>query len=159
YDALTVGLPIVARAGGVCRSRHSAAILQEEGLGDWVVHDGASYVDRAATLGRDAARRLAERARAGRCRRAGLRLTDTASYAAMLMATLDGLVSDWNDRVAALHALAPSALAQRIAALVPEAAEELGLFADRDLVLQVVLPYLRHGGSRRLIDVGACVGA
>jgi FkbM family methyltransferase len=159
YDALAVGLPTVARAGAVCRSRHSTAILREEGLSDWVVNDGASYVERAVALGRDAARRIAERARADRCRRAGLRLTDTAAYGAMLMTTLDGIVSDWNTRVGALHALTPDALAQRIAALVPEAAEELGLFADRDLVLQVVLPYLRHGGSRRLIDVGACVGA
>ena len=159
YDALAVGLPTVARAGSACRSRHSAAILQEEGLGDWVVDDGARYIDRAVGLGRDAARRTAERARVDRCRRIGLRLTDTTSYGAMLMTTLDGIVSEWNARVAALHALSPDALAQRIEALVPEAAEELGLFADRDLVVQVVLPYLRHGGSRRLIDVGACVGA
>src|SRR5262249_56758727 len=76
-----------------------------------------------------------------------------------LMPLFDRMVSDWNGRVEALHAQSPAALEQRIAALVPEAAEEPGSFTDRDLVLQVVLPYLRNGGSRRLLDVGACIGA
>lgn len=159
YDALTVGLPVVARSGAVCRSRHSAAILEDAGLGDWAVHDEASYFERAVALGRDVAERRAQRARVDSCREAGLRLTDTAAFAAMLMPTLESLLNAWNERAETLSTMAPSALAQRIAALVPEAAEELGSFTDRDLVLQVVLPYLRHGGSQRLIDVGACVGA
>jgi FkbM family methyltransferase len=159
YDALHVGLPIVARGGAVCRSRHSTAILQEAGLGDWVVADAASYVDRAVELGRDAARRGAERARVERARDAGLKLTDTAGFAAKVMPVLDSLVADWNARVGALRALTPAAQAQRVAALVPEAAAERRAFTDRDLVVEVVLPYLRAGGSRRLLDVGACVGA
>jgi FkbM family methyltransferase len=159
YDALAVGLPIVARCGAVCRSRHSKAILDEAGLGDWVVSDGASYVERAVELGRDAARRTAERERVERIRHSGLKLIDTARFAAMLMPALDGMLSDWEKRVEALRAPDPAALAQRVAALVPDVAEELGPFSDRDLVLQVVLPYLRNGSSRRMIDVGACVGA
>jgi FkbM family methyltransferase len=159
YDALYVGLPIVARSGTVCRSRHSKAILQEAGLGDWAASDAAGYVDRAVALGRDAARRRAERARAEDSRRDGLKLSDTAGFAAKLMPVLDRLCADWNARVEALHALGPAAQAQRVAALVPEAAAEQRGFSDRDLVVQVVLPYLRAGGSRRLIDVGACVGA
>jgi FkbM family methyltransferase len=75
------------------------------------------------------------------------------------MPLFDRMAADWNDHVAALHAPDHAALPQRIAALVPAAIEALGPFTDRDLVLQVVLPYLRNGGSRRLLDVGACVGA
>jgi FkbM family methyltransferase len=158
YDALHVGLPIVARTGAVCRSRHSTAILEEAGLGDWSVTDAASYVERAVELGRDAARRGTERARAERHRDSGLKLADTAGFAAKLMPVLDKLVSDWDARVDALHALSPAALAQRVAALVPQAAAERRTFIDRDLVVDVVLPYLRAGGSRRLLDIGACVG-
>jgi FkbM family methyltransferase len=159
YDALHVGLPIVARGGAVCRSRHSTAILEEAGLGDWAVFDAASYVERAVELGRDAARRATERARVQRARDAGLALIDTAGFAAKLMPVLDSLLSDWDARVEALRALPPPALAQRVTALVPEAAAERRAFTDRDLVVEVVLPYLRAGGSRRLLDVGACVGA
>src|SRR5262249_27029253 len=118
-----------------------------------------SYVERAVTLGRDAARRASERARVDAHRRAGLKLDDTVEFAARLMPLMDRLLSDWSRRTEALRALAPAAQAQRIAALMPIASGELGLFTDRDLVTQVIVPYLRHGGSRRLIDVGACVGA
>jgi FkbM family methyltransferase len=158
YDALQVDLPIVARGGTVCRSRHSTAILDEAGLGDWAVTGAAGYVDRAVELGRDATRRGVERARLARARIAGLKLIDTAGFAAKLMPVLDSLFADWNARVEALRALAPAALAQRLAALVPEVATERHAFTDRDLVEEVVLPYLRAGGSRRLLDVGACVG-
>ena len=159
YDPLAVGLPIVARSGAVCRSRHSKAILEEAGLGDCVFFDDASYVERAVALGRDAARRAAERARVDAHRRAGLKLDDTVEFAARLMPLFDRLLSDWNKHAETLGTLTPAALAQRIAALVPTAAGELGCFTDGDLVTQVIVPYLRSGGSRRLIDVGACLGA
>jgi FkbM family methyltransferase len=159
YDAFETATPLVVRAGTVCRARHSTAILQEAGLGDWVVPDAEAYLKRAVELARDPARRGAERDRGMRIRDAGMKLVDTAHYAARLMPLFDRMVADWNGRVEALQAQEPAALARRVAALVPEAAEELGCFTDRDLVLQIVLPYLRDGGSRRLLDIGACVGA
>jgi FkbM family methyltransferase len=159
YDALEVGMPIVARGGTVCRSRHSKAILEQEGLGDWVASDAASYVARAVELGRDAKKRAIERERLARARQAGLEISDTAAYAATLMSSFDGMTADWNMRVETLHATEPSKIAQRISELASEAAARLPSFTDRDLVVSVVLPYLRSGGSRRLIDVGACMGA
>jgi FkbM family methyltransferase len=159
YDTLETATPVVARAGTVCRARHSTAILEQAGLADWVASDDEAYVRRAVELARAPDRRAAERQRAMRIRDAGLRLVDTAPYAAMLMPLFERMVSDWNGRVEALRAQEPAGLARRIAALVPETAEQLRSFTDRDLVLQVVLPYLRNGGSRRLLDVGACVGA
>ena len=159
YDPLVVGVPVVAWGGKVCRSRHSKAILEEEGLGDWVAADGASYVQAAIAWGNDPAKRQTERQRLARVREAGFRLSDTAAYAAKLMPALDGVVSDWNARVDALHTLEPAELAQRITALSSVATERLPSFTDQDLLVGVVLPYLRSGGSRRLIDVGACMGA
>jgi FkbM family methyltransferase len=158
YDPLVVGVPVVARGGKVCRSRHSKAILEEEGLGDWVTADGASYVQAAVAWGNDPEKRQAERQRLSLAREAGFRLSDTAAYAAKLMPALDGVVSDWNTHVDALHAQEPTQLARRIAALSSAAAEWLLSFTDQDLLVGIVLPYLRSGGSRRLIDVGACMG-
>ena len=80
-DAFAAGLPIVARSGAVFRSRMSKAILEEEGLGDWVCCDDTSYAERAIELARDAALRGRERERLRQILRAGLRFTDTAPYA------------------------------------------------------------------------------
>jgi FkbM family methyltransferase len=159
YDVLVAGVPAVARAGQVCRSRHSTAILHEAGLGDWVAPDTETYVARAVELGRDRKKRQAERDRVAEVRRAGLKVADTAPFAGMLMTMFDGLVADWNRRSERLHALAPATIAVRIADLSREVAPWIGSFADCDLVDRVVLPYLRHGGSRRLLDVGACLGS
>jgi FkbM family methyltransferase len=159
YDALEVGLPVVARQGKVCRSRHSNAMLEQAGLSHWVAADDAAYVQRAVALARDPQKRREDRERLAQARKAGFTLGDTADYAIRFMAALDVLVSDWNARVDALHALEPAQLAQRIAALSSEAAERLSSFTDHDLLVGVVLPYLRSGGGRRLIDVGACMGA
>jgi FkbM family methyltransferase len=158
YDALEVGLPIVARRGQVCRSRHSNAILEQAGLSHWVAADDAAYVRNAVALARDPQKRQEDRERLAQVRKSGFTLGDTADYAVRFMAALDVLVSDWNTRVDALHALEPVELARRIAALSSAATERLPSFTDHDLLVGVVLPYLRGGGSRRLIDVGACMG-
>jgi FkbM family methyltransferase len=158
YDALTVGLPIVSRSGSAFRSRQSKAILEREGLGDWVSPNETSYAARAIALARDRALRGRDRQRLNRIRHAGLKLSDTASCAASLMKTFDCVVADWDAGVKALRAIDSDELKQRISARASEAASRGGIFTDRDLILKVVLPYLRRGGTRRLIDVGACTG-
>jgi FkbM family methyltransferase len=158
FDAMEVGLPIVARSGSVCRSRHSKAILEEAGLGDWVSADDQAYVERAVELGGDAAKRREARERLARAREAGFPLTDTASYAAKLMPAFDRMFVDWNRNVEQARAEAPGRLAERIAQFSVEVGERMSSFTDVDLVVSIVLPYLRAGGSRRMIDVGACVG-
>jgi FkbM family methyltransferase len=159
FDALEVGLPIVARSGGVCRSRHSKAILEEMGLADWVSTDGEGYLKRAVELGRSAAKRQDARDRLARARKTGFPLTDTASYAAKLTAVFDRMFVDWNRNVEQARAQAPGLLAERIAQLSVAAGEGMSSFTDLDLVASILLPYLRTGGNRRMIDVGACVGA
>jgi FkbM family methyltransferase len=158
FDALEVGLPIVARSGSVCRSRHSKAILEEMGLADWVSSDDESYLKRAVELGSSPAMRQDARERLARARGAGFPLTDTASYAAKLSAALDRVFVDWNDKVETVRAQAPVPLAERIAQLSVEVGERMASFMDFDLVASIVLPYLRTGGSRRMIDIGACMG-
>jgi FkbM family methyltransferase len=159
FDALEVGLPIVARLGSVCRSRHSKAILEEMGLVDWVATDDEAYLRRAVELGSSAAKRQDARERLARARKACFPLTDTASYAAKLTAVFDRMFIDWNRNVAQTRAQAPGVLAERITELSVTLGERMSSFADLDLVASILLPYLRTGGSRRMIDVGACIGA
>ena len=158
YDVMKVAVPLVVRSGTVSRARHSTAILQAEGLGDLVAQDDEAYIERAVELGRHPEKRAAERQRMTQARDAGLKLVDTAHYAAMLKPVFDEMVSDWNRRVQALRAMKPAALAQRIGAAASDLAPRVASFTDRDLIVSVVLPYLRNGGSRRLIDIGACMG-
>jgi FkbM family methyltransferase len=159
YDAMQVGLPIVARTGSVCRSRHSKAILDEAGLGHWVTDDNGDYLERAVGLGSDPALRRNERECLAQVREAGFRLTDTTSYAAKLMPILDGMLLEWNRNVEAKRGEEPACLAERIAELSVKVGVRMSSFTDLDLVVSIVLPYLRPARGRCMIDVGACVGA
>ena len=158
YDPMVVGVPVVARAGKVCRSRHSKAILEQEGLGSWVTTDSETYERLAVTWGRDPEKRQVERQRLASAREAGFRLTDTVAYAAKLMPTLDAVLSDWNRRIEVAHNEKPAPLNQRIAELAREVGKRQSSFTDQNLVETIVLPYLRGSGSQRLLDVGACLG-
>lgn len=159
YDPLTVGVPIIARAGKVCRSRHSKAILEEAGLADWVTGDDASYVRAAVELGRNPEKRRAERDRLARSRQTGFPLSDTAAYAAKMMPVFDRVISEWNTKAAALTGADDSTLKRRIESLSREVGKRIPSFTDQSLVSAMALPCLRSGGSRRLIDIGACLGA
>jgi len=157
YDAMEVGIPTVARSGSVCRSRHSKAILEEAGLADWVCADDAAYLERAVELGTDAQKRQDARARLAQARETGLPLTDTAAYAHKLELALDRIFADWNRKIGQVPA--PDQLTEQIERLSIEAGGRLPSFTDLDLIQSIALPYLRVGGSRRMIDVGACFGA
>jgi FkbM family methyltransferase len=159
YDPLTVGVPIVARMGKVCRSRHSKAILEEAELADWVTGDDASYIRAAVELGRNPEKRRGECERLARVSQVNRRLCDTANYAAKLMPTFDRLNSEWDKKVEALHSADPVLLNRRIDELSRKVGKRLPSFTDLNLVTSVVLSYLRDSGSRRLVDVGACMGA
>jgi|HubBroStandDraft_1064217.scaffolds.fasta_scaffold00025_8 protein O-GlcNAc transferase len=56
-EALAVDLPVVTLAGALMRGRHSSAILTMLGLPELVAADADAFVDLAAALGRDPARR------------------------------------------------------------------------------------------------------
>src|SRR5262249_29214172 len=78
YDPLLMGVPVVTRAGGVCRSRHSKAMLEELGLAHWVAWDSASYVRAAVELALDADKRAAQRECLSKARASRWPLDDTA---------------------------------------------------------------------------------
>ncbi|MGP0089945.1 MAG: FkbM family methyltransferase [Xanthobacteraceae bacterium] len=159
YDALEVGLPVVAHKGQVCRSRHSAAMLEQAGLGEWAVPDVESYVRNAVELGRHPEKRVAERNKLENARKNGLNISDTADFARRLMPVLDGILADWDKRAEACQAIDPAESARRIFELAVMVDEGRSPFTDLDLVTRVVLSYLRGSHSRRMIDVGACMGA
>jgi FkbM family methyltransferase len=152
-------MPVVARAGNVCRSRHSKAILEQEGLADWVTTDPEAYERLAISWGGDREKLQAERQRLARVREAGFRLSDTVAYAAKLMPTLDAVLTDWNRRTEALQNEGSDRLNQRIAELSREAGSRQRSFTDQNLIESLVLPYLRKGSGGRMIAVGACFGA
>jgi len=52
-EALWMGVPTLTLAGDNLLARQGASLLTAAGLGDWVVHDKASYVARACALARD----------------------------------------------------------------------------------------------------------
>ena len=81
YDALCAGLPYVARTGLYSRGLHSAAILEEAGLFDWISTSDEDYIARAATLGLSTARRAAAKARMQALLAEGPPVTDTAAAA------------------------------------------------------------------------------
>jgi predicted O-linked N-acetylglucosamine transferase (SPINDLY family)/nitrite reductase/ring-hydroxylating ferredoxin subunit len=154
FDPIAVGLPIVARAGRTCRSRQSYAMLREAGFEDWVAPDEQHYVERAVRLGRDPdfladdAVRLAERTAEGPL------FGDTARYAVKLGTALKGLVADWNRRTDSLLALPEGPRAQRLAEHGLRFSALRARFSALDLLEEVVLPYLRHGGTRQFVHLG-----
>lgn len=64
-EAVEAGLPIITLPTDMMRGRHSAAILAQLGLPDGIVLHADQYVDLAATLAVDPARRQAVAARIG----------------------------------------------------------------------------------------------
>jgi len=125
---------------------------------DWVAGDRETYVRRAIELGTDPERRRADRERIALARRKGFKFADTADYAARLMPVLDEYLDRRDKQVAALHAIAPAELTDKIASLARAVGARRPSFTDLDLVTEIVLPYLGSRGSRRLLDIGACVG-
>jgi predicted O-linked N-acetylglucosamine transferase (SPINDLY family) len=63
YEALSVGLPVVAWPGRMMRGRHSMAILRAAGLTETIAADEDSYVGLATRLAREAPWRAALRRR------------------------------------------------------------------------------------------------
>lgn len=159
YDPLCAGLPYVARSGLYSRGLHSAAILEEAGLFDWISTSDEDYIARATTLGLNTARRAAAKARMEALRAEGPPMTDTAAFGAKLSAAIEVLRDDWNARAARIRALAPPEMKERIGVLAKKAAARLGPWGDLEMVQTLVAPYLRASGPGTMLDVGARTGA
>jgi nitrite reductase/ring-hydroxylating ferredoxin subunit len=154
FDPVAVGLPIVARAGETCRSRQSYTMLREIGLEDWVATTAEGYVERAIRLGTDPDYLAEEATRLVLSTAERPPFVDTERYAAKLAPALTGLIDAWEARSAALHALPAATRLDRIAQLGGRLGRLRADFTGRDVLEEIVLPYLRHGGRRHFIHVG-----
>ena len=157
YDPLRVGLPVVACSRPVSRGRHSASILEQSGLGDWVTTSEDAYVDRAVALGRDPDLRAAAKNALAAVKT--LSVVDTVSFGPRFRAGLDAVIAAWNANADALHATDQTALARRVETLAQQARHRMGKWGDMDIVMTIVVPYLMDGPAATMIDVGACLGA
>jgi len=63
YDALAAGVPVVTLPGRFPRGRYAAALSRAAGVEDGIAATPEDYVERAVTLGTDAARRASVSAR------------------------------------------------------------------------------------------------
>ncbi len=154
FDPIAVGLPIVARAGTVCRSRQSYTMLREIGLEDWVASTEEAYVARAVRLGSDPEFLSAEATRLVLTTAELPPFVDTERYAAKLAPALTGLIEAWEARSEALYTMPAAARLDRIAQLGGRLGRERADFTGRDVLEEIVLPYLRHGGRRHFVHVG-----
>ena len=154
FDPVAVGLPIVARAGETCRSRQSYTMLREIGLEDSVATTEHAYIARAVRLGTDPEFLAEEATRLVLNTAERPPFVDTERYAAKLAPALTGLLDAWDARSDALHTMPATARLDRIAQLAGRLGRTRADFTGRDVLEEIVLPYLRHGGRRHFVYVG-----
>jgi FkbM family methyltransferase len=165
-DPLLVGLPVVARTGVNFRGDVGAGMLRSLGLGDMAVADEQAYIARAIALAKspDLRKREQERIRAATTPRNPIFDSETGSR------NMEAACVDMAARADALE----KALMRQPAERLRTALEQLGAELARDgnawfralndveLVRLLVVPYFQSlaedGRTRRMIDVGACVG-
>ena len=94
YEALWMGVPVVALLGSRLLGRMSAGMLGRVGLGDLIADDEAAYVDVAVRLAGDV-RRRDELRRTLRNSLKASRLLDAAAYARDVEAAYRSMWTDW----------------------------------------------------------------
>lgn len=97
FDALWMGVPVVALLGNSGSSRVAGAILDAVGLRDWVAEDAESYVRLAVERALDPDR-LEDLRRTLRARVGSSAAGNAASYTRAVEAAYRRLWSDWCDR-------------------------------------------------------------
>ena len=95
-EALWMGVPVVALAGGFFAARHSVSHLSNVGLADWVADDVDGYVALAVARAGDVAALAALRAGL-RARMAASPLCDARRFGRNLGAALRGAWTEWCD--------------------------------------------------------------
>ncbi|MBI4938222.1 MAG: tetratricopeptide repeat protein, partial [Nitrosomonadales bacterium] len=94
FDALWMGVPLVALEGDWIGGRQASTILAALGKPEWVAHDEAEYVAIVAALARDKAGRLSLRA-SQRALMAGSPLCDAQGLARILEAAFEEMFDRW----------------------------------------------------------------
>jgi predicted O-linked N-acetylglucosamine transferase (SPINDLY family) len=161
-DPLTVGLPIVGRAGDKLRTAQGGSLLRGEGLDSAVCADTESYIQRAARLARDPAFRTAERGRAASVARQ-LACLQTGDFAARFQVFCLGSIAATDARTARLRSEPAPNLRQAIARaadlVLSDPAPQFAFARDAHLLEQITGPYLEAlmsegGGGTRI----GCIG-
>jgi predicted O-linked N-acetylglucosamine transferase (SPINDLY family) len=97
FEALAMGVPVVARRGDRHVARVSAAILTNLGLTQLIADDEDQYVRIAAALAQDPARRASLRTDL-RARLEASALCDGPAYARRMTSALRGMWREWCSR-------------------------------------------------------------
>jgi FkbM family methyltransferase len=160
FDAFEAGVPIVARKGQVCRSRHSGAMLTEAGMEDWVTVSDTEYLELAISWGKSSDERKRQADRITTLRAKGFPFADTKRYSEKLHPVLIKVEDEWNIYTSDLHRKVSEPMAQcEFHSLSCEASRYIESFTDLDMIVEVILPYLRNTDGRRLlVDVGGHYG-
>lgn len=165
-DPLLVGLPIVARQGRTFRSGVGAGMLRGLGIGDMAVADDDAYVARAVALAESADLRKRERARI----EAAVKPRNPVFDSETGSRNMEAAFVEMAQHTEAAERMLLAATPERLRALVEELSGTLASSAnswfaalsDVELVRLLVVPYFEslpaETRTRRMIDVGACLG-
>jgi FkbM family methyltransferase len=165
-DPLLVGLPVVARQGTTFRSSVGSGMLQGLGIADMALADDEAYVARAVELAASADLRKRERARIEAAVKPRNPVFDSETGSRNMESAFVAMAKEGR----AADEKLSTAPAERLRALIESLSSALAsgrnawfaALSDFELVRQLVLPYFESippdGKTRRIIDVGACLG-
>ena len=94
FDALWMGVPLIALEGEWVGGRMASSVLKTLGRREWIAQDEAEYVALVATLARDVELRITLRA-TQRARMAASELCDSVGLARALEAAFEGMYDAW----------------------------------------------------------------
>jgi hypothetical protein len=161
-DPLTVGLPIVARAGERLRTAQGSGLLRGEGLESAVCPDTPRYIQRAVRLALDPAFRAAARERASIVARRPACLS-THDFAARFQSFCLEAIAEADRRTAWLRREPAPNLRQAIVRVADLAlndpAPQFAFARDTHLLEQIAGPYLAALAAERGAEARVgCVG-
>jgi FkbM family methyltransferase len=166
-DPIIVGVPPVVWTGDTGRSSHGASLMRMVGFDELVCHTEDEYVTAAVAMATDASKRK-------RIRDALLALAereppiyfDTAVFSQRVGEALLRLQKQQRERYDGIALLSVAERRERLRVLAQSLVGknfELNQLTDTGIVNILIDPFFRSlgatTGSRRVVDVGACIGA
>jgi len=165
FDPLSIGCPVVVRAGNTARSRHGAAVLSMFGMKDMVTNSELEYINLGVRLATDVVARQNMRDRINQCLQTGNPMLNTKSLGQRVGVVLCSAVDDYRTEQNRLQSLDVDTLALEIDTLAKGITIQRSFAAgitDTMLIKMLILPYFQneriHSDVPHLVDVGACYG-
>lgn len=165
-DPIIVGVPPVARSGGVGRSNHAASLLRMVGMDDLVASSETDYIAVATGLARDKPLRDRIRKRLGEISS----MTpppyfDIGVFSRRVANAIGDLYDQHTRSYTQLRTAGASSIKGKLRSLAAKKAGrnfELNSLTDIGLIHSLVVPFFKSCGATKhvphLIDVGACLG-